>query len=29
MVLYNCAHPKNKLLTPELVNSALGAFLHR
>lgn len=29
MVLYNCAHPKNKLLTPELVNSASGAFLHR
>lgn len=29
MVLYNCAHPKNQLLTPELVNSASGAFLHR
>ncbi|KAG0598170.1 hypothetical protein M758_12G052200 [Ceratodon purpureus] len=29
MVLYNCAHPKNKVLTPELVNSASGSFLHR
>lgn len=29
MVFYNCAHSKNKLLTPELVNSASGAFLHR
>jgi hypothetical protein len=29
MVLYNCAHPKNKILTPELVSSQSGAFLHR
>ncbi|PKA60047.1 hypothetical protein AXF42_Ash009731 [Apostasia shenzhenica] len=29
MVLYNCAHPKNKILTPELVSSQTGAFLHR
>jgi len=29
MVLYNCAHPKNKLLIPKLVNSTSGAFLHR
>ncbi|KAL5726557.1 hypothetical protein ACHQM5_009594 [Ranunculus cassubicifolius] len=29
MVLYNCGHPKNKILTPELVNSQTGAFLHR
>ncbi|KAF4380338.1 hypothetical protein F8388_024631 [Cannabis sativa] len=29
MVLYNCSHPKNKILTPELVNTETGAFLHR
>ncbi|KAK8968495.1 hypothetical protein KSP40_PGU008228 [Platanthera guangdongensis] len=29
MVLYNCAHPKNMILTPELVSSQSGAFLHR
>ncbi|XP_058086223.1 protein CDI-like [Magnolia sinica] len=29
MVLYNCEHPKNRVLTPELVNSQTGAFLHR
>lgn len=29
MVLYNCGHPKNKVLTPEVVNSESGAFLHR
>lgn len=29
MVLYNCSHPKNKILTPEVVNSQTGAFLHR
>ncbi|XP_060205699.1 protein CDI-like isoform X1 [Lycium barbarum] len=29
MVLYNCGHPKNKALTPEVVNSESGAFLHR
>lgn len=29
MVLYNCAHPKNRILTPELVSSQTGAFLHR
>ncbi|KAK9280080.1 hypothetical protein L1049_013765 [Liquidambar formosana] len=29
MVLYNCGHPKNKVLTPEVVNSQTGAFLHR
>lgn len=29
MVLYNCSHPKNKLLTPDLVNRESGAFLHR
>ncbi|XP_024357627.1 protein CDI isoform X2 [Physcomitrium patens] len=29
MVLYNCSHPKNRVLTPELINSESGAFLHR
>ncbi|KAL6996911.1 hypothetical protein U1Q18_007036 [Sarracenia purpurea var. burkii] len=29
MVLYNCGHPKNRVLTPEVVNSESGAFLHR
>ncbi|KAH9771290.1 Origin of replication complex subunit 3 [Citrus sinensis] len=29
MVLYNCGHPKNKILTPEVVNTQTGAFLHR
>ena len=29
MVLWNCAHPKNKILTPELLNKESGAFLHR
>lgn len=29
MVLWNCAHPKNKVLTPELLNKESGAFLHR
>ncbi|KAG1359122.1 protein CDI [Cocos nucifera] len=29
MVLYNCGHPKNRVLTPELVSSETGAFLHR
>ena len=29
LMLINCAHPKNQQLTPELVNSASGQFLHR
>lgn len=29
MVLYNCGHPKNRVLTPEIVSSQTGAFLHR
>lgn len=29
LVLFNCGHPANKILTPELVNSETGAFLHR
>ena len=29
MILWNCDHPKNKVLTPELLNRESGAFLHR
>lgn len=29
MVLYNCQHPNNQILTPQLVSSQSGAFLHR
>ncbi|KAL6008582.1 hypothetical protein ACLOJK_034096 [Asimina triloba] len=29
MVLYNCGHPKNRGLTPGVVNAETGAFLHR
>lgn len=29
MVLYNCGHQKNRILTPDLVNSQTGAYLHR
>ena len=29
MVLYNCGHPSNRVLTPEVVSTETGAFLHR
>ena len=29
LVLYNCGHPANAALTPELVNRESGAFLHQ
>ncbi|MBI2382924.1 MAG: glycosyltransferase [Gammaproteobacteria bacterium] len=29
LVLYNCGHAANRILTPDLVNSQTGAFLHR
>lgn len=29
LVLWNCGHPKNKVLTPEFVGQATGAKLHR
>ncbi len=29
MILWNCGHPSNRVVTPELVNSETGAFLHR
>ena len=28
-IVYNCAHPSNMKLTPEIVNSESGAFLHQ
>lgn len=29
MILWNCAHPANRAVTPELVNSETGQYLHR
>lgn len=29
VVLWNCSHPKNKIITPELVNKESPMFLHR
>lgn len=29
MVLWNCAHPSNKALTPDLINTASGQYLHQ
>lgn len=29
LVLWNCNHPSNNIVTPELVNSQTGQFLHR
>jgi lipopolysaccharide biosynthesis glycosyltransferase len=29
MILWNCAHPANCALTPDIVNSQTGAYLHR
>jgi len=29
LMLWNCNHPKNKILTPELINKETGKFLHR
>lgn len=29
VVLWNCGHEANRVITPELVNSAEGAYLHR
>jgi lipopolysaccharide biosynthesis glycosyltransferase len=28
-ILWNCAHPSNKQITPEIVNSQTGQYLHR
>lgn len=29
VIIWNCAHPKNRLLTPDLISSSDGKFLHR
>lgn len=29
MILWNCGHPANRALTPEVINSQSGAYLHR
>ena len=29
LILWNCAHPSNKILTPEFIKNAKGSFLHR
>jgi hypothetical protein len=29
MVLWNCSHPSNKILTSDLINTESGKFLHR
>lgn len=29
MILYNCGHPANRALTPDLANSETGRYLHR
>ena len=29
VILWNCSHPKNKILTPEFIQNQSGKFLHR
>jgi len=29
VILWNCAHPKNKILTPDFIQGQPGSFLHR
>ena len=29
LVLWNCSHPSNKIVNPELVNTQTGKYLHR
>jgi lipopolysaccharide biosynthesis glycosyltransferase len=29
LILWNCEHPKNKILNPEFIQKQLGSFLHR
>ena len=29
VILFNCSHPKNKILTPKLIERAKGSYLHR
>ena len=29
VILFNCSHPKNKVLTPKLIETSQGSYLHR
>ena len=29
VILFNCSHPKNRILTPKLIETAQGSYLHR
>jgi lipopolysaccharide biosynthesis glycosyltransferase len=29
LIIWNCSHPKNKILTPKLISEKNGSFLHR
>ena len=29
MIIWNCEHPKNKILTPDFISESEGSFLHR
>ena len=29
MIIWNCEHPKNKVLTPGFISESEGSFLHR
>ena len=29
VILFNCSHPKNRILTPKLIERAKGSYLHR
>jgi len=29
LILWNCAHPENKVLTPEFIQNQFGSYLHR
>ena len=29
LILWNCSHPKHKILTPEFISNSSGSFLHR
>ncbi len=29
VILFNCSHPKNKILTPKLIETSQGSYLHR
>lgn len=29
LIIWNCSHPSNKILTPEFISKSTGSFLHR